>query len=921
MNSKKVVIFITLFLIIVSIFAEKKVVRIENPTSQVLELFRNQKWDIASINLPEYIDLVVSKDDEIFLTNSEIEFKITQTETQLSENLSISKDLGLYHTYEETLEQLQLYEAQYPNICKLYDIGDSWGKIYYENGNAAYQDFNHEIWAIKVSDNVEIEEDEPCIYYLGEHHAREPISLEVVLAILDHTLMGYNDNTQITDNVNNSQIWFVPLVNPNGHKVVTDETNLWWRKNTRDNNENGIMEVTDANGIDGVDPNRNYSWEWGLTGSSDDWYSIVYHGPYPFSEPEVEAVKNLIESHHFIAGITYHSYSELVLFPFGYANGVNAPDRDALEELAISMAITISADGTASGHYTPQSAWELYPCMGTTDDYSYGEHGIFSFTVELGTQFIPPDDQIEEISQENIEAAMILMNRMNQSIVLGHITDANTNEPVIATIYVDGVDDTGVFRKPYKSDELGTYYRFLPVGNYDITVSAFGYENFSTNVIITSDQQTVLDIPLNPAATVLVSGMIIDGNNSTLLENVQIDLYPHSATEPVETIYSTPNGQFIFADIPAGNYQIKYSLENFTTFWAEYTFESDQYLTIDLFTQNIIGFEENEFTEMNSEGDVSWFVDNSEFYEGANSIRSGSITGWSSSGVSITVEVENNAEITFYKKVSTENGYDFFTFFIDGVNQGQWSGEMDWSLSTFEVSAGEHTFKWLYEKDGYVDEGSDCVWLDNISIPGYGFNASDFNPPQYLEVEHTYTFPDNFYNLSWQTPETSESTLIGYNVYATFNQIAQVEANITTYYGVDLPGDEEADVYIFVTALYENPDGESVHSNIVTCGIATESPQNQTNFITSLKNNYPNPFNPETEISFSLADQGKVKISIYNIKGQKIKTLIYESLPIGEHSIVWNGKDSKENPVSSGVYFYRMKTSQYQKINKMLLLK
>ncbi|HHE38846.1 MAG TPA: hypothetical protein ENL20_09780 [Candidatus Cloacimonetes bacterium] len=495
MKNMRLFIFIALLLVSFTLSAEEKVViRFEYPTAQVLKEFTPEFYDIASFKPGQYLDIVVTRSKYEELLNRGYKIKIVQTEQQLKQNLKDKRELTAYRNYNEVLTELQLIEANNPTICKLYDIGETWGKEYSDNGNSNYDIYHQEVWALKVSDNVLVEEDEPGVYYMGTHHAREPISCEVTMAILNHILDNYGTDPTITDNVNNSQIWFIPLVNPNGHKLVIDEYDVWWRKNIRDNNENGYIDS-----YDGVDPNRNYGWEWGPVGTSDDWSSDVYHGPEAWSEPEIVAMKNLLESHHFVTGITYHSYSELVLFPFGYNDGVIAPDHDALEELAIEMAVTIpSAYG---GNYTPQEAWELYPCMGTTDDYSYGQHGIFSFTIELGTEFIPPGNEIQGICDDNIQAAMILLDRVNYQTLTGIITDSETGLPIVAEIYIEGIDNTGVYREPYQSDELfGRYYRLLETGNYDVTFSADGYfsQTFE-NVSIISGDTTILNVSLEAA--------------------------------------------------------------------------------------------------------------------------------------------------------------------------------------------------------------------------------------------------------------------------------------------------------------------------------------------------------------------------------------------------------------------------------------
>jgi len=499
---KKIIILLTILMIPSFVRAEEKIIiRFTEPDKFVSSEFLTKRYDIAAYKPGLFLDIVVTRSEFKDLLKRGFDVQVTQTEANLKNNLEMRTDLDLpgYRDYQNLLIELQQIESQYPDLCKLYDIGDSWGKHYSDNGNSYYDDYHHEIWALKVSDNVEIEEDEPSIYYMGVHHAREPISLEVVMAILHHILDNYGTEPTITDNVNNTQIWFIPLVNPNGHRIVTEQIDIWWRKNIRDNNENSQFDTDDwyGYGTDGVDPNRNYGFEWGNVGASDEWDSPVYHGPYPWSELEILAIKNLLDSHHFVAGISYHSYGELVLFPYGYADGVYAPDHDAMEELAIEMAVTIPASG--GGHYAPQESWQLYPHMGSTDDYAYGVRGIFAFTIELGTQFIPPVSQIDVICNDNIQAAMTLLDRVNHSALVGQIVDAETHEPVAAEIFINGIDDTSTFRHPYMSDEeFGHYYRLLQTGNYNVTFFADGYKPVTfENVAINADDQTILNVALN----------------------------------------------------------------------------------------------------------------------------------------------------------------------------------------------------------------------------------------------------------------------------------------------------------------------------------------------------------------------------------------------------------------------------------------
>lgn len=295
-------------------------------------------------------------------------------------------DAGLYHTYAEIQTDLADLQASHPDIAKVFDLGESVEK--------------RKIWAIKISDSVATEEDEPEILFIGCHHAREWISVEVPFLLAKYLLDNYATDATVKNFVDNGEIWIVPMLNPDGHQYTVTNDRLW-RKNRRDNGDGSF----------GVDLNRNYSYQWGGPGSSGDSFSETYRGPDPFSEPETQVIRDFMQQHEFKAMISYHSYSQLVLYPWGYTYDP-AADKTLMDGLARTMADSIF--NVHGKKYTPEQSSDLYLASGDATDWLYGGTQVPSYTIELRpTAAFPgfelPESQIQPTFEENLPAALFLL--------------------------------------------------------------------------------------------------------------------------------------------------------------------------------------------------------------------------------------------------------------------------------------------------------------------------------------------------------------------------------------------------------------------------------------------------------------------------------------------------------------------------------
>jgi murein tripeptide amidase MpaA len=305
------------------------------------------------------------------------------SEWAVPENFTFGSMSG-HATFEEVVEHLDNMYALFPDlITQKESIGQSIE--------------GRDLWMVKISDNPGDNESEPEVLYTSLHHAREPAGLMTNLFFMYYLLENYDNDPFIQTLVDNTELYFVPVINPDGY-VYNESTNPsgggMWRKNMRDNGVPGCI---------GVDLNRNYDYMWGLDdiGSSPDPCDATYRGESPFSEPETQAIRDLCESHEFMNAMNYHTHGNLLLYAWGYTD---EPCEDDPVYYAHSVLYT------ADNNYTfGAGSTTIYPTNGGSDDWMYGEQStknkIFAYTPELGGGFDGfwcAIDRIIPIAQENM---------------------------------------------------------------------------------------------------------------------------------------------------------------------------------------------------------------------------------------------------------------------------------------------------------------------------------------------------------------------------------------------------------------------------------------------------------------------------------------------------------------------------------------
>lgn len=294
-----------------------------------------------------------------------------------------------YKTYDQINAHMDTLVAQRPDLVSKFAVG------------ASLQ--GRTIYGIEITSPVGA--DKPGVCFTACQHAREWISPMTAMYIATELVSGYGAAPEITDILDELVVYVIPVVNPDGY-VYTWTSNRLWRKNRRNN----------GGGSFGVDLNRNWPYEWGGPGSSGNPNSETYRGTAPASEPETQVVRDFFLAHpEIIAHIDFHSYSQLILFPFGYEDDPPdppEPDHTRLVNLGAGMADAILA--TTGEPYTDQESWVLYPAAGNVPDWVYGTLGAMSFTIELRPDtanpgFLLPASEIVPTGQESFAAASVLM--------------------------------------------------------------------------------------------------------------------------------------------------------------------------------------------------------------------------------------------------------------------------------------------------------------------------------------------------------------------------------------------------------------------------------------------------------------------------------------------------------------------------------
>ena len=340
-----------------------------------------------------YVDAIVSQSERMdvdsrgMISEALIHDLSSYYATRLSQGASRELgygSMGGYLTFDEIVASMDSLHTAYPEIVSAKrSIGTS-----YEG---------RDIWAFHISDSPDATEGDPEVLYTSLIHAREPAAMMTLMHFAWSLAENYNQDPSMTYLVNEREIWFVPVINPDGYtynELINPNGGGMHRKNRRPG----------CSSSPGIDLNRNWGFHWGHDneGSNPDSCTSTYRGHAAFSEPETQAVRDFVLAHDFQTAFNYHSYGNLLIKPFGYDESIALPAPDT--EIYSQM----GPDLVEENDYLFGTGSETvgYTVNGDAVDYMYGELGIINFTPEVGAgsegAFWPPTELIFELAEENI---------------------------------------------------------------------------------------------------------------------------------------------------------------------------------------------------------------------------------------------------------------------------------------------------------------------------------------------------------------------------------------------------------------------------------------------------------------------------------------------------------------------------------------
>ncbi len=624
---------------------------------------------------------------------------------------------------------------------------------------------------------------------------------------------------------------------------------------------------------------------------------------------------------------------------------------------SIPFELKISDNGLLSG--TPTMEYNNLPItFKVTDNNNISSTKTLAFNTNgvLATYKVAAGIDSIINAGENVLLSVALKNIGSVTIPNAHMQISTTDSHVAM---VDSVENVGNLL-PDDSVAFLNAFSF----NVDTTVEDNHIITLHLKVFNTTDTFNIqIQLPVRSLILDVGTVTVADGNNNILEPGENASILVEVKNIGGATAYNvngilTSNDPFIgiisdsmhFANIAGDNHGNAFYVVNasnavpdghIVVFNLKLTADGG-YVTHKFFTVQIGGNAEDfETADLShfpwvTNGDSVWFASTELPYEGLECAKSGNISENQQTSLYVNLNILNSGTMSFYRKVSCEahpgyTDYDFLAFYIDGIEMAKWDGVTTWQRFEYPVTSGTHIFKWTYKKDYSVSAGEDCAWLDYIVFPPSIELASNVtqNPNSIYKTQ----IIDSIGMDSIAMANNSASNIVVYNC-----DISNFSANGNDHwltsevnYGSLDASENDALKLIFnsfglandtynciVKMTYNFTDTVSIP---VTFHVIVPTGIDENNLNPNHLQIYPNPFNNQTQIRFTLDNSSKVDLIIMDVSGNEIKKIVSNRLNAGDYTFSWDGTNQSDTKVASGIYYYRFITDDNSTFGRMMYMK
>lgn len=873
--------------------------------------------------------------------------------------ISCSSDdpMQAYYSIDEYHTFMQQTAALYPNICSLVQYGTS-GQ-------------NRPLYALKISDNVQINESEPELKYIGSIHGDETVGYDMLIRLIQLLTSQYGIDPRITNIVNNTEMWISPMMNPDGYV-------LGQRYNAA-----------------GIDLNRNFPMPTGVDHPDDNNWGI-----------ENIAMMDFSNAHNFALSINFHGGALVINYPWDYTP-VLATDDALLQQLSLTYSMhnqpmynsTEFPQGITNG-----AAW--YIITGSMQDWNYGFTSCIEVTAEISNTKWPAASTLDTYWAQNQESLLSYIEFAQRGII-GIVTN-NAQTPIPATIKISG--NTKWIRN---DPVVGDYHRILLPGTYTVNVSSPGYINQSVVVTVPPSGYVTQNFVLEAAQLTSCSGQVRD------LAGLPIAGALITMGDEGSQAVSDAMGNFTISGIYEGIYELTASAAGFGVFQNELNLRSNSGRQVIVLAPPLFS-DDFEATLTNWTVTSPWAI----VQQDGNGVLTDSPSGNYGNNVNRAIRLTSplnlqnvrNPRLSLKARWDLETSYDYV--YVEGSsNLSNWreihrfTGQQNqWQSFTFPLddwTTGNFYLRFRLRSD--FSTTADGIYIDDVIISGYPassiiYGDADSNSivnkqdAEYINQYGIGLDPLTIDSYPWDATRITSAdvnangNISAWDVYQVLKYITEPEFRFQPQSG-QVHQAQPADISLSLhTTLaisisepqslkalqldledgieindvdYNNPDPglyqvSAVNSmtgryssasispfpslinfslsgvqNDLDCQIenngiiqnyhitASSAPEDipSPNQGLSLSQNYPNPFNPQTTIRFHLPKTSFTTLSIYNTKGQQVRVLAMDDLKSGIHNVVWDGLDDQGNTLPAGIYLYRLSQTGQTIMKKMVLSK